>query len=402
MRRSTTLFLLTACVLLSSSAPAGARAAWKQRIDRIVAGRAVGVAVREEGKVLYRRDATRSRIPASNEKLLMSMALLDQVGPELTIETTAATVALDQTVVTGDLWLLGEGDPTLAGSNRYAESLRIEATRLGDIARAVRQAGIERVEGSVMGSTGYFSHDWFASGWKSGYPADECPLPSAITYNGNQEGGHHFDNPEFRAAATLTKKLEALGVPVRGRPGADQPPGNLSGLASIESTTLENIMTPMNHDSLNFDAEVLGKRLGVERFGRPGTIAKGARAIRSWASSHGVGLEAHDSSGLSYNNRVAPMGIARLLGIAERSEWGDALRRTLPKAGRGTLEGRMKGIRVRAKTGTLTDISTLSGWVWLRRRSAWAEFSIMSGGMPKTSAADLENRIVRVLTRSAT
>ena len=402
MRRSTTLLLLTACIFSSAAAPAWGRAAWKQQIDRLVSGRAFGVAVREEGRVLYRRDATRSRIPASNEKLLMSMALLDQAGPELTIETSVATLAIDQTVITDDLWLLGEGDPTLAGSNRYAKSLRVDATRLGDLARAIKQAGVERVEGSVMGSTGYFAHDWFAPGWKSNYPEDECPLPSAITYNGNEKRGHPFDNPEFRAAQTLTQKLEALGVPVRGRPDADRPPGDLSNIATVESTVLEEIMTPMNHDSLNFFAEVLGKRLGVEKFGRPGTIAKGAKATKAWANANGVDLQAYDSSGLSYNNRVTPMGIARLLGVAERSDWGAALMRTLPKAGQGTLDGRMKGIRVRAKTGTLTDISTLSGWVWLRQRDAWAEFSIMSGGMSKTQASDIENRIVRVLTRSAT
>jgi D-alanyl-D-alanine carboxypeptidase len=55
---------------------------------------------------------------------------------------------------------------------------------------------------------------------------------------------------------------------------------------------------------------------------------------------------------------------------------------------------------VQAKTGTLKDISALSGWVWLRRKHAWAEFSIMSSGMPKYVAAPMEDRIVRILTRS--
>lgn len=401
MRRAATLLLLSTCISATSFSPAWARAAWKRQIDRLVSGRAMGVAVRESGQVLYKRDATLKRIPASNEKLLMSMALLDRVGPELAIQTSAATLAVDQTVVTGDLWMLGEGDPTLAGSNRYADSLRVEATRIGDLARAVRDAGIERVQGSVMGSTGYFEHDWFAPGWKTGFQQDECPLPSALTYNGNVERGRHFDNPEFRAARSLTQKLEDLGVAVRGRPGADQPPDGLNRIASVGSTTLDRIMTPMNHDSINFFAEMLGKRLGVERYGRPGTIAKGGQAIRSFASSNGVSLSAFDSSGLSYNNRVAPMGIARLLGVAEKTEWGASLRNTLPKAGQGTLDGRMKGVRVRAKTGTLTDLSTLSGYVWLRKRSVWAEFSIMSGGMPKTTASSIENRIVRTLTRSA-
>ena len=60
---------------------------------------------------------------------------------------------------------------------------------------------------------------------------------------------------------------------------------------------------------------------------------------------------------------------------------------------------RLHGVRVRAKTGTLDDISALSGWVFARGTDTWVEFSILSFGMSKSVASDIEDEIVRVLRR---
>ncbi len=90
-----------------------------------------------------------------------------------------------------------------------------------------------------------------------------------------------------------------------------------------------------------------------------------------------------------------------MMGWAERQSWGPRLRYLLPAPVEGTLNGRLKGLRVRAKTGTLNDISALSGWVWLRRSKTWAEFSILSRGLPRANAVALEDRIVEILSRSA-
>ncbi|MGH7425896.1 MAG: D-alanyl-D-alanine carboxypeptidase, partial [Candidatus Methylomirabilales bacterium] len=161
------------------------------------------------------------------------------------------------------------------------------------------------------------------------------------------------------------------------------------------------LLTLMNRLSDNFYAEVLGKLLGASAAGPPGTIAKGARTIRAWVASHGVEFALYDSSGLSYANRVTAQDILRLLWVADAAPWGDLLRQTLPSGGQGTLKGRLAGVRVRAKTGTLEDVSALSGWVWLEKEGAWAEFSILSGGMPKWQASRIEDRIVRLLASSA-
>jgi D-alanyl-D-alanine carboxypeptidase/D-alanyl-D-alanine-endopeptidase (penicillin-binding protein 4) len=118
-------------------------------------------------------------------------------------------------------------------------------------------------------------------------------------------------------------------------------------------------------------------------------------------NDHGADVTLFDNSGLSYDNRVTAAGIVRLLWAAEDAPWGEQLRAALPTGGQGTLEDRLHGVQVRAKTGTLTDISALSGWVWSEHREAWLEFSILCAGMSKPDASAIEDRIVRLLQNVA-
>jgi D-alanyl-D-alanine carboxypeptidase/D-alanyl-D-alanine-endopeptidase (penicillin-binding protein 4) len=199
----------------------------------------------------------------------------------------------------------------------------------------------------------------------------------------------------------LTRKLKARGVRVSGTPHLGRPPRGLVGLATIRSDPLAEILRRMNTVSSNFRAEVLGKLLGASRIGPPGSIAKGARVIEAFAESRGVPVRTHDSSGLSYRNRVSAAGIVRLLVQADRAPWGDILRDTLPAGGEGTLDGRLETVTLRAKTGTLIDVSALSGWIWLEREDAWAAFSILSSGIDEDRAKSIENKIVRVVSANA-
>ena len=393
--------LIVFSLLAIAAGPAHARAPWKKRIDRLVAGRSVSVMVREEGQVLYRWNPSARRTPASNQKLLLAMALLERMPADNTITTTAAAKNVGGGVVQGDLWILGRGDPSITAGGRFGKELPFAPTRISELARQVQAAGVSAVTGSVVGSTGYFARDWNAPGWKPNFPADEIPLPSALTFEGNVAGGNHIKNPEWRAARSLTKRLEALGVQVAGSPQAGAPVEGLEPVANVESVPVVQMLRFMNRQSSNFFAEMYLKRLAVESYGAPGTLAAGARSIEAWAARRDVALTAYDGSGLSYSNRITAGGMARLLSYAEDQPWGAALRGTLAGAGQGTLHERLGGVRLAAKTGTLDYISTLSGYVWLRQTKSWAEFSIMSNGMLKSTAAAMEDEIVRELTRSA-
>ncbi len=385
--------MLTAIAVASGALPAGAAPpSWVQRIDRVVGTDPVSVVIGYGGEVLYHHKDQAPRAPASNQKLLLSMALLDRLDVTTTIPTRvlATRPVGPDGVLHGDLWIVGHGDPEIGPRD------------IKDLAAGVQDAGLDRLRGRVMGAIGPFRRDWFAPGWRDYFPTYYIALPTALTYRDNRgPRGQTIGDPERRAAAALTKQLRARGVKVSGKPGMGPSPSNLMGLATIMSDPLIQIMHRMNLVSSNFRAEVLGKYLGARIRGAPGSIAKGASSIEEYFAARGFSTVAHDSSGLSYRNRVSADTIVRALGEAESSPWGQALRSTLPRGGQGTLEDRLEDVRLRAKTGTLIEISALSGWVWLKREREWATFSILSKGITKTRATHIENAIVRVVSANA-
>jgi D-alanyl-D-alanine carboxypeptidase len=373
--------------------PDVADAGWERRIEGIVGDLPVGVAVGIGGRLVYAHAARRPRVPASNQKLLLSFALLDRLGSDYRIPTRAAATDVEGGTVTGDLWVMGRGDPTLtADEPGYWGD--VEATTLAELASKIERAGVRQITGRVMAATGYFEHDLAAPGWQPYVPRRYVQIPTSLVLNGNHAGAA---SPERAVAAALTKQLEKTGVSVNGDPGAGAPPVRSTPVTRVGSRPLTEIVAYMNHTSNNFFAETLGKLLGAEVYGPPGTIQKGARAIESWASAHGVHAVAHDSSGLSYRNRISPRSIVELLGVAETKPWGRALRDHLPGPGEGTLRYRLPGLQVRAKTGTLFNgASSLSGWVRSAKSGRWAAFSILDRSAPKA----IEDRIVRVISRA--
>ena len=363
---------------------AGRAVPWTGRAEQLIGRLPVSVSVAERGRLVYAHGGDALRPPASNEKLLLSMALLDRFGARYRIPTMVEGLSPANGVVRGNLWLVGHGDPEL------------DDAALVRLARRLRAAGIRSVRGSVIGVTYTFTRERWAPGWQA-IALQFVALPTALVFDANTSASGFVFDPERRAAAALTADLRALGVWVRRRARAGREPAPpLAILATVPSAPLVDILRRQNVDSLNLDAEVLTKMLGAAAFGPPGSIAKGARAIRSWTRQHGVKVVAHDGSGLSYTNRISTNGIVRLLSAAS----GSPLRSTLPSAGEGTLAGRLAGFRVRAKTGTLLQhVSALSGWVRLQRSHRWAAFSILSRSLPKSQAVALEDALVSLVAR---
>jgi D-alanyl-D-alanine carboxypeptidase/D-alanyl-D-alanine-endopeptidase (penicillin-binding protein 4) len=379
-------------VVVGSATPVvAAPPQWKQDIAAAIGDHDVSVAIGLDGSWLYRHGAWRQRAPASNQKLLLSMALLQRTSLTTRIRTELfAKGPRTAGLLRGNLWIVGHGDPSVG------------RPAIAALARAVDQAGIRTIRGRVMGATTGFLRDWWAPGWRDYFPRDYIALPTALTFEGNQDArGVHISDPERRAARFLTTKLRALGVRVTMEAGAGAPPSGLRHIVTVRSDPFQFLLRNMNRRSKNFYAEVLGKWLGRLVLGGAGSIAKAARAIERFAHAHGVDNTAYDASGLSYGNRISPQDLVALLWFAETRPWGDALRLGLPTGDQGTLLGRLVGVKVRAKTGTLIDISALSGWVWMEKEGAWGEFSIMSRGMSKSDAVAIEDRIVRIVTNRA-
>jgi D-alanyl-D-alanine carboxypeptidase/D-alanyl-D-alanine-endopeptidase (penicillin-binding protein 4) len=365
--------------------PAAAATDWRAESEQLVGRLPVSVSLVVDGRLTYAHDGAVPRAPASNQKLLLSMALLDRLGPRYRIPTSVRGPRPRSGVVKGNLWLVGHGDPELDDAG------------LAQLARKLRQTGIRSVRGSVIGISGTFTRERWAPGWRP-IALHFVALPTALVYDANTGPGGYVFDPELRAAAVLTADLRALGVRVAGADGTRAQPPPAPVLATIRSAPLRTILRDQNGDSLNFDAEVLAKLLGDAAYGPPGSTAKGARALEEWAAGHGARIRAYDGSGLSYRDAVTTDALA---GLLARDRWAATLRSTLPGPGRGTLAGRLYGLPVKAKTGTLfAGVSALSGWVRLRTER-WEAFSILSRGLSKGEAVGLEDRLVALFARAA-
>ncbi len=363
---------------------------WVYRLNGIVAGHPMSVMVGNDGEAWYRHRVGRARAPASNEKLLLSMALFDQLGPARTFQLRAMSLGVDPSgVIEGDLFLRGQGDP------------EVSEARITHLAHLIWVSGVRHIGGRVVGVTGPFHHDWFAPGWKDYFPADYIPLPTALTFHGNVgPTGIHIHDPERRAADSLTHALRDLGVSVGDSAVAGGAVAGLTEVATLTSQPMRTLVRHMDRRSLNFSAEVLGKALAVDD-GAAGTIANAASAICAFEATHGVAGTCHDASGLSYANRQTVGGMVRMLWFAGAQPWVGTLRMALPDGGQGTLKDRLAKVRIRAKTGTLDNVSALTGWVWSDPADTWIEFSLLTSGMDEYKAKDIEDRVVRLLAAHA-
>jgi len=172
------------------------------------------------------------------------------------------------------------------------------------------------------------------------------------------------------------------------------------------SRPLADIVEPLLKDSINLYAEAV-LRLAT---GRNGQRATGAAldATRARLESWGIpkdGIQIVDGSGLSRRNVVAPETLLAILLRAYDPSGSSPFMRGLPVAGRdGTLASRMKGTaaegNVVAKTGTLSNVRTLSGYVKTADGEPLA-FVIMVNNFEGT-AADAVGAIDRLAVRLAT
>jgi serine-type D-Ala-D-Ala carboxypeptidase/endopeptidase (penicillin-binding protein 4) len=346
--------------------------------------------------VVYARGQMRALRPASNQKLLVAVAALDELGPRSRIPTRVLGMGeQNRSVWVGSLFLKGYGDPTLSSYD------------LKRLAARVRAAGIRRVTGSILGDETAFDTRRTAPGWKSHFYKLECPPLSALIVDRAWLGSHTASEPALAAAREFRGALRAEGVRVPGRAGVGVAPPQNTPLARTRSGRLQKIVRRMNKLSDNFYAEMLLKRLGRAVSGRKGTTARGAAAVRDELARRGVplsGVRIVDGSGLSLGNRVT----ARAIGALLRSALADGRIRTpfyesLARAGiDGTLEDRMESPparnRVRAKTGTTDEASALAGFV-----GAKYAFSVLQNGnpVPWGSTRKSQDRFAQILARRA-
>jgi D-alanyl-D-alanine carboxypeptidase/D-alanyl-D-alanine-endopeptidase (penicillin-binding protein 4) len=339
------------------------------------------------GQTLYSLNATAPLIPASNEKLTVTYAALTALGPAFRIETDVLQDGA------GDLILKGYGDPTLTSAD------------LTLLARQVRASGITTVSGRVLGDESWFDTMRTALGWKPSFYIEESPPLSALIVDRGRVGRVTSRDPALAAAQLFRAALVRAGVRVAGGPVHGVAPPDAVVVASVDSPSLAVILHHMDTVSDNFEAEMVLKELGAVQAGA-GTTAAGAGVVTELLAQAGIplaGVRLVDGSGLSLLDRLTPAAVVALL----EAMWNDPDQRlellsSLPVAARtGTLHDRMlhtaaAGI-VRAKTGTTSNASALSGFV-----GDHYVFSILQNGWPVSWmwARRAQDRFATVLARA--
>ncbi|TNF32586.1 MAG: D-alanyl-D-alanine carboxypeptidase/D-alanyl-D-alanine-endopeptidase [Deltaproteobacteria bacterium] len=393
----------------------------------------VSVVCTADGKVWGAHDADHLLYPASGTKLLTTAATLDLVPADVVWSTTVHGALGADGHVTGDLVLVGDGDPQLLPDD-------IDA-----LAESLRAAGVAAVDGDLVVASGCFAGPLLPPAYDM-KNADDAYRP-AVSCAGSNYGAVKIavrpgpkigapvivriepDNDAVvvtRTAKTVAGKsdakltitardredgrtvitvggelgLKSKGATVRKRV-AD--PGLLTGallaralaerkivlsgavrvdpradsadtpiLARVDSPSLVDAIRDMNTWSNNAMAETLFAHLGAAEDGAPATWERAQQAVAAALVARGVPAAAFvivNGSGLYEATQITPAGMTQVLvSFAGDDPKSRAFRDSLAVAGEsGTLEWRLrtKATRglVRAKTGTLDGITSISGYV---------------------------------------
>jgi D-alanyl-D-alanine carboxypeptidase/D-alanyl-D-alanine-endopeptidase (penicillin-binding protein 4) len=329
------------------------------------------------GKQLWARGAGASAPPASTTKLLTALAALTTLGPRHRLTTSTRRV--------GDtVYLVGGGDPTLSLNGRPLAAVPYPApASMAALAHhtAAELGHTRRVH--LRLDTSAWSGPRLARGWKPRYVTEgDVTPPSALELNegraeadSDEEFAPRAEDPAAEAGAAFADLLRADGVHVVGPVREAATPATARGVAAVRSAQVDQLVQRMLTVSDDDLAEALGRAVAIAT-GYPPTFAGAAAAVTARAGQLGVstkGMSLQDTSGLSRLDRVTPRALTAVLRLSTGRDQAtlQSMVEGLPVAGStGTLALRYlepptssaAGV-LRAKTGTLKGVNTLSGLV---------------------------------------
>lgn len=179
-------------------------------------------------------------------------------------------------------------------------------------------------------------------------------------------------DPDAAFVAALTEALHDRGIAVDKQQSTawEGAAPRADSLFTVQSVPLREILPMIMKPSQNQIAEVFLRTIGLERTGI-GTADSGRRVVERQFTEWKIpsdGYVVRDGSGLSRNDLISPESVVGILDVMRRSPNFDLFYESLPIAGvDGTIRTRMKGTpaegNVHAKTGTLSMVRSLSGYV---------------------------------------
>ena len=296
--------------------------------------------------VYYQYNERQLLRPASTMKLVTAITALDQLGPQYDFKTDIYyTGQIKGRTLVGNIYCVGGFDPTLTIGD------------VTDMALSVQQLGIDSIAGKLVADRTMKEQVDYGEGWCWD---DENPLLTALSIGRKDI----FLTTFAEEVARLGINLENVRL-VEGRL-----PANARHLTTIRHK-ISLVLDRMMKKSDNFYAEAVFYQTAASAR-RPLAKASDATGItRKLLKRLGLNADTYrlaDGSGLSLYNYISAELLCTLLKYAWNTpKIHDALWVSLPIAGvDGTLEKRMLNTaadgNVRAKTGTVTGISSLAGY----------------------------------------
>lgn len=384
----------------SSSAPVALDGS---ALDRVLAapelGGGVGATVLDvaTGTELYTQDSGTVRTPASVAKLATAAAVLTAYPPTHRFVTEVYAGSAP-----GEVVLVGGGDATLSNRRTSARdprrtSLRELADRTAD---SLTAGGGDPGPVSVRVDDSLFAGPTVSPEWRPSYvPVGVVAPVTALMVDGGRVrrgSDQRAPDPALAAGRVFARLLAERGLRVAPDVARAAAPTSATVLASVESPTAAEMAELMLQNSDNDLGEALA-RLAAIGAGGAATFEGGAAAIANGLGSLGLptdDVRLLDGSGLARRSRIAPATLAALLRLAVDGSHPElsAILEGLPVAGfSGTLSLRFEsGVTgpgaglVRAKTGTLTGVSSLVGVTAVAGRPV--VFAVLADGVPADAA----------------
>ncbi|MEZ4235683.1 MAG: D-alanyl-D-alanine carboxypeptidase/D-alanyl-D-alanine-endopeptidase [Myxococcota bacterium] len=378
--------------------------------DAALDGASVGLVVTDaEGRERVAIDPQRRLIPASTAKWVTAAAAAHELGLDYRFETTvAATGWTEGDTLHGDLVVVGAGDLSLGDPDPQQVA--------ADLAALLRQLEVTRIEGDLVVDASHFDGPSHGPGWMwddLGY-AFSAPYTAAnVAHNLAVAGvacpaqngpGSPLVDPPACLAALLLEGLPPAGVEVTGTAAVRAVPEAVP-IGVLRSAPLRELLARMLATSDNLYAECIARALDR----RPVADAAEARArVDDVLQAAGIPrerLSLVDGSGLSRYSLASAAAMVRLTRWADTQPWGPELEALLPVAGQqGTLAARMTATpaegHVRAKTGSMTGVRNLVGWVDTSGGPAAFAFLINGVAVPQQEVIALQDRVMAVIAAS--
>ena len=355
---------------------------------------AVSVVDALTGRRLYGSDATHAATPASTTKIVTAAAALTAPGPDHRITTRVVSGSAPGTIV-----LVGGGDPTLTALDGRQYAGRYQPARLSDL--AAQTAAALKTAGTTDVALRY---DTTLYTGPAVHPIGEneniAPVVSLMVDEGRVnpsivgKESTRVATPGADAAKKFATMLKTHGITVDGAPAAGTAPTAAADLASVQSPPMSAMVEQMLTVSDNDMAEALLRQVAIAK-GEPASFEGGTTASRAVLEGLGVDFgdsDLKDGSGLDATDRLTPQTLVQTLAAAASPQHPELrwVLTGLPIAGfTGTLadrygvdgaSGDAAGV-VRAKTGSLSGVSTLAGVVRDRDGRLLA-FAILADRVP--------------------